>query len=195
MIMAHTGGNIRQKSPQRSSLPVRNGISQVEGKKSPLRPNGMPTLPAKRVSETPMSRASANLSPRNGSSNAHHSTKNGSSSGAKVGVKPEPLILFQKFFKSVGPRTYAAQIKELANGNHLLVLTEGKRDSETQEVRKTRLFVYGEDFSALFRLLHETAAFIRANPLPEEVRRRRERIWAKKGRANSVRADKDQSPV
>ena len=62
--------------------------------------------------------------------------------------KPEPKILFQKFFHSVGPRTYAAQVKELPNRNHLLVLTEGKRDRETGEVRKTRLFVYGEDFSA-----------------------------------------------
>jgi hypothetical protein len=43
--------------------------------------------------------------------------------------KPEPKILFQKFFKSLGPRTYAAQVKELANGNQMLVLTEGKRDT------------------------------------------------------------------
>ena len=26
--------------------------------------------------------------------------------------KPEPPILFQRFFKSVGPRTYAAQLAE-----------------------------------------------------------------------------------
>jgi hypothetical protein len=37
--------------------------------------------------------------------------------------KAEPKIIHQTFFKSVGPRTYAAQIKEIANGNHLLVLT------------------------------------------------------------------------
>jgi hypothetical protein len=96
--------------------------------------------------------------------------------------KPEPKIIFQKFFRSVGPRTYASQVKELANGNHLLVLTEGKRDEATGEVRKTRLFIYGEDFTAFFRLLHETAAFIRANPLPEEVRERRNRFWAKKAK-------------
>jgi hypothetical protein len=42
--------------------------------------------------------------------------------------KPEPKILHQSYFKSVGPRTYASQLKELPNGNHLLVLTEGKRD-------------------------------------------------------------------
>ena len=94
--------------------------------------------------------------------------------------KPEPKILFQKFFHSVGPRTYAAQVKELGNRNHLLVLTEGKRDQETGEVRKTRLFIYGEDFSAFFRLLHETAAFIRANPLSEEIRKKRSKFWARK---------------
>ena len=33
------------------------------------------------------------------------------------------------------------------------MLTEGKRDSETGEVRKTRLLVFGEDFTAFFKLL------------------------------------------
>jgi hypothetical protein len=94
--------------------------------------------------------------------------------------KPEPEILFQKFFKSVGPRTYAAQVKRANNGNHFLVLTEGRRDEVTGEVRKTRLMVFSEDFSAMFRMLHETAQFIKANPVPEEVRRKRERFWAKK---------------
>jgi len=101
---------------------------------------------------------------------------------ASANGKPEHKVLFQKFFKSVGPRTYAAQIKELSNGNHLLVLTEAKRDAQTGDVRKTRLFVFGEDLSAFFRLLHETATFIRANPLPEEIRKRREKFWAKKNR-------------
>jgi hypothetical protein len=108
---------------------------------------------------------------------------------SKVNGKPEPKVLFQKFFKSIGPRTYATQIKELSNGNHLLVITEGKRDEETGEVRKTRVFVYGEDFTAFFRLLHETAAFIRANPLSEEVRRKRDRFWAKKAKANGRHSD------
>jgi Protein of unknown function (DUF3276) len=99
-----------------------------------------------------------------------------------VNAKPDPIVLFQKHFKSVGPRTYAAQVKELANGNHLLVLIEGKRDPKTDEVRKTRLFVFGEDFPAFFRMLHETAAFLRANPLSEEVRRRREKFWSRKSK-------------
>jgi Protein of unknown function (DUF3276) len=94
--------------------------------------------------------------------------------------KAEPKILFQKYFHSVGPRTYAAQVKELSNGNHLLVLTEGKRDKATGEVRKIRLFIYGEDFVSFFRLLHETAGYIRGNPVPEEIRRKRAKFWAKR---------------
>ena len=94
--------------------------------------------------------------------------------------KPEAKVLFSRFFQSVGPRTYSAELKELANGNHLLVLTERKRDPETGEPRQLRLFLFGEDFSAFFRMLHEMAAFIRANPLPPEVRRRRAEFWAKK---------------
>jgi len=77
---------------------------------------------------------------------------NGPGAGRQSGGKPkvEPKIIHQTFFKSVGPRTYASQVKELGNGNQLLVLTEGKRDDTTGEVRKTRLFVYAEDFAAFF---------------------------------------------
>jgi hypothetical protein len=95
-------------------------------------------------------------------------------------VKQEPKILFQKFFKSVGPRTYVAQVKEVANGNHLLVLTEGKRDDKTGEIRKTRLFTFSEDFVAFFRMLHETAQFIKANPLDPQIKAKREKFWAKR---------------
>ena len=96
--------------------------------------------------------------------------------------KPEPVILFQNYFKSVGPRTYAAQVKEAGNGNHFLVLTEGKRQEGSDEVRKTKLFVFSEDFPAFFRMLHETAQFIKANPVSDEVKRRREKFWAKKSK-------------
>ena len=88
-------------------------------------------------------------------------------------------ILFQQWFKSVGPRTYAAQLKKAKNGNHFLVLTEGNRDKETDQIRKTRLFLYSEDFAAFFKMLHETAVFIRENPVPEGIRKRQERRWAK----------------
>ena len=89
-------------------------------------------------------------------------------------------ILFQHWFKSVGPRTYATQLKKANNGNHYLVLTEGKRDEKTGEVRKTRLFVFSEDFVEFFRMLKETAQFVRDNPVPDEIKKKRTRFWAKK---------------
>ena len=94
--------------------------------------------------------------------------------------KAEHEILFQTYFKSVGPRTYASQVKKASNDNHYVVLTEGKRDEKTGEVRKTRLFVYSEDFVAFFKMLQETAHFVKDHPLPEEVKKRRDAFWAKK---------------
>jgi hypothetical protein len=89
------------------------------------------------------------------------------------------MILFQQFFKSVGPRTYVAQVKQAVNGNQYLVLTEGKRDDKTGEVRKSRLFVFSEDFVPFFKLLHETAVYLREHPLPPEVREARKRFWSR----------------
>jgi len=91
--------------------------------------------------------------------------------------KPEAEILFQNYFKSVGPRTYAAQVKKAGNGNHFLVLTEGKRDEKTDELRKTRLFVFSEDFSEFFKMMHEAAVFIREHPVPDEVKQKRQDFW------------------
>ena len=75
---------------------------------------------------------------------------------------------------------YAAQIKEASNGNHFLVLTEGKRDKDTGELRKTRLFIFSEDFAALFRMLKETAEYIRAHPVSPQVKHRQAAFWAKR---------------
>ena len=97
--------------------------------------------------------------------------------------KPDPVILFQKYFKSLGPRTYATQLKQAANGNHFLVITEGKRDDKTGLIRKSQLYIFAEDFPAFFRLLHETAQFIKSNPVPPEVRKRREAYWVKQRNA------------
>ena len=93
--------------------------------------------------------------------------------------KPEPKILFQTYFKSVGPRTYAAQLKEAGNGNHFLVLTEGKRDDASGDVKKTKLFVFSEDFVAFFKLMKQSAEFIKTNPVSPKVKQRREKFWAK----------------
>lgn len=103
-------------------------------------------------------------------------------------AKTEPKILFQDYFKSVGPRTYAAQLKEAGNGNHFLVLTEGKRDDKTGDVRKTKLFVFSEDFEAFFTMLDRTREFSRRHPVPADVRRRQQRYWAKQ--ADALGADK-----
>ena len=56
------------------------------------------------------------------------------------------------------------------------MLTEGKRDETTAELRKTRLFIYSEDFVEFFRMLHETAQFIKTNPVPEEIKKLNARI-------------------
>jgi hypothetical protein len=98
----------------------------------------------------------------------------------KSGPKPEPKTLFQKYFKSVGPRTYAAQVKEAGNGNHFIVLTEGRRDEKTDEVKKLRLFVFSEDFDQFKDLLRDTFKFIAEHPLPAEVRAKRQKFWSNK---------------
>jgi hypothetical protein len=110
------------------------------------------------------------------------------SSPAKPTV-PEHKIMFQKWFKSVGPRTYAAQLKKARNGNHFLVLSEGKRDETTGEVRKISLFIFSEDFSEFFKMLHETAVFVREHPVPDDVKKRQARRWAKQ---NAEVADRKQ---
>jgi hypothetical protein len=97
-------------------------------------------------------------------------------------------ILFQQYFKSVGPRTYAAQVKRANNGNHYLVLTEGKRDVKSGDVRKCRVFVYSEDFAEFFRLVKATAEFIKSNPLPDDVKQKREKFWAKQRNAPATAA-------
>ena len=101
------------------------------------------------------------------------------SAGAAAAAK-EPKVLFQKYFKSIGTRSYAAHLKDHDKGNPFLVLTESKRDPATGETKKTKVFVYSEDFAQYFRMLHETAQFIKAHPVPEEVKLKRQRYWARK---------------
>ena len=107
-------------------------------------------------------------------------------SESEAGAEPKPTsrladaeILFQKYFKSVGSRTYAAQVKRASNGNHFVVLTEGRRDPKTNELRMSRLLAFSEDFAEFFRMMHDLAVFVRENPVPEEVRRKRQAYWKK----------------
>jgi hypothetical protein len=79
-------------------------------------------------------------------------------------------------------------MKRASNGNHYLVFTEGKRDKETNEVRKTSLFVFSEDFVSFFKMLKETAEHVRANPVPAEVVAKRQQFW-KRGDKGRRRVD------
>lgn len=91
--------------------------------------------------------------------------------------KPDHPILFQTFFKSVGSRTYAAQIKQATNGNQYLVITEGRRDKNSDDVRKLRINIFSEDFEAFFNLLRETTKYIKEHPLPAEFQAERKKFW------------------
>ena len=132
----------------------------------------MPTQPPRRNRPAPAAGAARNAprSPRS----------NGSAPKPRADANHE--ILFQTYFKSQNPRrTYAAQVKRATNKNHYLVLTEGKRDDKTDELRLTRLFLYSEDFPEFFRLMKSVAEFIKANPMPDALKQRREQFWAKGG--------------
>src|SRR5688500_13748728 len=129
-------------------------------------------MPAKSSAAAAASRASH---ARNGTPAA-----SSRSSAAAAAAAKEPKILFQKYFKSIGTRSYAAHLKENDKGNQFLVLTESKRDPASGETKKTKVFVYSEDFAQYFRMLHETAQFIKAHPVSEEVKLKRQRYWARK---------------
>lgn len=74
-------------------------------------------------------------------------------------------VVFQKYFKS-GGRTYASQIKLASNGKKYLVLTEGVRDPQTQEVKKHILRVFESDLKAFFAMLQETVLYLRSTKDP-----------------------------
>ena len=93
--------------------------------------------------------------------------------------RPERKILYQTYFKSVGTRTYAAQVKEAGTGNHFIVLTEGKRDKQTGELRKSNLIVFSEDFEQFAKLIGDTMQFVRAHPVPPDVVAKQAKFWQK----------------
>jgi len=117
---------------------------------------------------------------RSESGPARSQPASGSAGPAGSSNKPEPKILFQSFFKSVGTRTYVAQVKESSNGNHFIMLTEGRRDEQTGDVRKTKLMIFSEDFIAFFKLLTEAQQFVRDNPVPAHIAQRQKKFWEKK---------------
>lgn len=108
--------------------------------------------------------------------------------------KPDHPILFQQYFKSVGPRTYALQVKKATNDNHYLVLTEGRRDKQSGEVRKMRINLFSEDFDAFFDLLRQAEAFIKAHPLSPEFMKKRKQFWSNIARRSKKSPSRSESP-
>jgi hypothetical protein len=106
-------------------------------------------------------------------------------SARKSDEKPQHKILYQTYFKSKGPRTYAAQVKEAGNGNHFIFFTEGRRDKETGELRKTSLIVFSEDFDNFAKLVGDTMQFVRAHPVPPEVAEKQAKRWRNQSRNKS----------
>lgn len=82
----------------------------------------------------------------------------GTSTGAENGEKP---IIFQQYFKN-GNRTYASQVKISQIGKKYLVLTEGRRDPKTQELKKHTICVFEQDFKQFFAILQETVLYLRS---------------------------------
>ena len=147
-----------------------------------------PSNPSSTASAPPL--PTARPTPQRVPAKTDAATNRGSNGKHGTDAQPpaEQKILFQKFFKSVGPRTYAAQIKQARNGNYFLVLTEGKRDPETDEVRKTKILVFSEDFKEFFHLLTDAVTFLREHPMPDEIKRKRDRFWAKRNGEQKPRA-------
>ena len=110
------------------------------------------------------------------------------SGSQKSDARPEPRILYQSYFKSVGTRTYAAQVKEASNGNHFITLTEGRRDEKTGELRKIYVMVWSEDFEQFFKLIADTSKFVREHPVAKDVADRQARMWER--RRNEASAHK-----
>ena len=106
-------------------------------------------------------------------------------SARKSDEKPERKILFQTYFKSVGTRTYAAQVKAAGTGNHFILLTEGRRDKQTGELRKTSVIVFSEDFDAFAKMIGDTMQFVRAHPVPPEVAQKQAKHWENPSRNKS----------
>ena len=100
--------------------------------------------------------------------------------------RPEPKILYQTFFKSIGTRTYAAQVKQASNGNHFIALTEGRRDEKTGDLRKNFVLVFGEDFEAFFKMLDDTKQFVHQHPVPADIAKKQARFWENKRKQPSA---------
>jgi Protein of unknown function (DUF3276) len=174
---AHSRSNVPPTTASTTSRP--GGPPYRGGNALPHRPTPPRQADPSRHAATPGQASSPAAQARQGGGRLGPSSSRGGT-GKRPPGPPDP-ILFQQWFRSVGPRTYAAQIKKARNQNQYLVLTEGKRDGKTNDVRKISLYVYSEDFPEFLRLLDEVRQYIQANPMPEHLSRKRLEFWKKGG--------------
>ncbi len=144
-----------------------------------------PDAPRREAPPAPRGRANSNSqppvanqhldSPRNPSRFAKSTAQDAATTNARTEFGHDHAILFQTFFKSSGTRTYAAPLKEASNTKPYLVVTEARRPRDSDDVRKTRLMVFDEDFAPFFRMMHEVATHLRAqqNETESEARNTR----------------------
>jgi hypothetical protein len=86
------------------------------------------------------------------------------------------------------------QVSRARNDNQFITLIEGRRDRETNEVKKTKLLVFSEDYVEFFRMMHELALWVREHPLSEEFREKRKQYWANK-KSQPIAGSSANSPV
>lgn len=176
----------------RPTAPRPNGTSNAVGKSGPVRdPKSPPAPVAGQRAGANASRSSASAPPTRAPVSTN--PKNAPPATQPAADRPDHTILFQSFFKSVGPRTYVAQLKRASNDNHYLVLTEGRRDKESGEIRKNRINIFSEDFDAFFNLLRDAARFIKDHPLPPEFVAKRKAFWNKTRRPRQPRREPSRS--
>lgn len=176
--LSRTGPGPHRPSPS-------TGITQ--GRRQP-EPDSVGTVRVGPSSRAPTSWSQTGLAKTSSSPTGQESCARRGKNNSRGDVGPPDPILFQTYFQSVGPRTYAAQLKRARNGNQFLVFTEGRRDKVTDEVRKTSLYVFSEDFASFFRMLKETAEFIKAHPLPKDIAEKRKKFWQKESEARPAPA-------
>ena len=135
-----------------------------------------------------LKKSGSSSAPRNYDKPSENTGENtGEKTGERTGetARVEHPILFQTYFKSVGPRTYAVQVKRASNNNHYIVLTEGRRDEKSGEIRKNRINIFSEDFPAFWNLLSDLAKWVRSHPVPPKVASRQAALWKKRAAQNA----------
>jgi len=164
------------RAPNQPALPRANGVARSN---YPTRAASGPTVITRPATAGPATAGPATAGPAKTAPATASAAPAHLQTAKAAADKPEHAILFQKYFKSVGTRTYVAQLKVATNGNHYLVLTEASRIKGTDDIRKTRVFIYSEDFKAFFQLIAESQGYIATNPVPADIAQERATFWRK----------------